>query len=66
MNRKYCVVNSTETEDLEKQVELLMDEGWQPIGGVSVSMLRSKIGRQYTTDEERVYHQAMVRTQPND
>lgn len=45
---------------VQKQVEDRLDEGWVPLGGVSVSVFRSLHGEQ-----EQVFAQAMVRTCAN-
>ena len=49
----YVVVSRNGTTSLAKAVQKLIDEGWTPIGGVSIS--KSTKGRNTST----LYHQAM-------
>ena len=54
MIKEYKVINAT-YDEFHKQVAMLLSEGWQPQGGVSV--LRSW----YTPDPTTYYFQAFVR-----
>lgn len=54
MITEYKVINATHDE-FHKQVAILLSEGWQPQGGVSV------IRSWYTPDPTTYYFQAFVR-----
>ena len=32
--KEYCVVRTPEAEELERKVNELIEDGWQPLGGV--------------------------------
>jgi len=50
---EYCVINATYNE-FNRQVALLLSQGWQPQGGVAVI-------REYLTEPTTYYFQAFVR-----
>jgi len=54
MIKEYKVINAT-YEEFHKQVVVLLSEGWQPQGGVSV------IRSWYRPDATTYYFQAFVR-----
>ena len=54
MIKEYKVINATH-EEFHKQVAILLSEGWQPQGGVSV------VRNWYTPDPTTYYFQAFVR-----
>lgn len=56
---EYVILEGSITA-VQKQVEDRLDEGWLPLGGVSLSVFRSLRGEQ-----EQVFAQAMVRTAVN-
>ena len=55
VGKEYVVVSRNGTTSLTKAVELLIVEGWSPIGGIAIS--KDTNGRKVTT----VYHQAMTK-----
>ncbi len=48
---EYMVIDNTTLSDLEKQVNNLICEGWEPTGGISVC-------------KDDVYYQAMIKYEP--
>ena len=42
MKYDYKIVSSIDKISIKKRVSRLMEEGWEPVGGVSVSSYREK------------------------
>jgi hypothetical protein len=57
---EYTIVDAPTTNELIEQVESMIDAGFEPIGGVSVSHVGVTDDRGYTTDVD-VFYQAMIK-----
>lgn len=61
---KYDVLIDTDKEQLAEQVNCVIAQGWEPFGGVSVSMVRYEYKTRDGYEEEEykfMYAQAVVR-----
>lgn len=56
---KYTVVTAFGAENLIKDVNKLIGEGWQPIGGVSTARINETVGT--VTTSGYAFAQAMIK-----
>ena len=54
----YTVLRDEEPQELERQVKMLISQGWEPLGGVSLAMMYEP-GTDYGT-YVYYYAQAMI------
>ena len=57
----YGILESSKAYSLDKEVKLAIDEGWQPLGGISVCLYATS-GNSF--ESKKVYSQAMVKYKP--
>ncbi len=60
----YRIVASESAEDLIELVNRLMDDGWQPIGGVTLAIETYENMRKGGIENERIWAQAMIQETP--
>lgn len=56
----YKIISDNAVNDLEKQVQELIKNGWQPIGGVDTFVFTDNSGQQHT-----ITNQAMIKVENN-
>ena len=55
---EYRIVSDSSYRDFVEEVNRLMQQGWEPAGGVAISPYQPRLGGSYS--DEIIYHQAMV------
>lgn len=61
---EYQILSSTTPYELQQSVRIALKQGWEPLGGICVAILKLDAEQVYDAKngkEEVVYSQAMVR-----
>lgn len=61
MKYTYTIYMGKNTEDLERKVTEAITAGWEPLGGVSVSVVQWESERKGCTETIETLYQAMVK-----